>query len=210
MASIQSWLDLADTATLQGRRYKAHDVLFRQGEAVSQMFMLEAGRVQLVRYLGDGSSVTLHVARSGETFAEASLFAASYHCDAVAETDCLVHTVSKAELLATMSTNSEATLALAKHLAFQVRDLRAKFEVHNIRSLPDRLMAWMRMHAQGNPPVLMLDRNWTDIAAEVGFTREAIYRALSLLEKREQIRRTKGTIILVGEEKASKLARMQL
>jgi CRP-like cAMP-binding protein len=178
-----SWLELPDTVKRHHQSFKAGDVLFHQGEMVSSVFHLESGRVQLIRHLEDGSSVVLHVARDGGTFAEASLFAQTYHCDAVAEVDSSVLMISKRDILSVIGASADGALALAKLLAFQVRDLRAKLEMRSIRSASERVLAWFRMQASGNPPTVVLDRNWTDISAEVGLSREVLYRTLPLLEK---------------------------
>lgn len=194
---MHSWLELSDAVKWQRRTFRARDVLFHQGEKVSSIFYVESGRVQLIRNLEDGSSVVLHVAHDGGTFAEASLFATTYHCDAVAEVDSSVLTISKRDLLSVIGTTTDSALALAKLLAFQVRDLRAKLEMRSIRSASDRLLAWLRMQATGNPPNVALDRNWTIVAAEIGLTREVLYRTLSMLQKEGRVSRAPGIIVLL-------------
>lgn len=150
-----------------------------------------------MRHLDDGSGVTLHVARAGDSFAEAALFAVRYHCDAVAETDSLVQAVPKADLLAALKREPEAMLGYARHLSRQVRDLRARLELRNIRSAQLRLLAWLRLNALGEPPMVTLDRPWTEIAPELGLTHEAVYRALAALQKARKIRRQKDMIQII-------------
>jgi CRP-like cAMP-binding protein len=64
-----------------------------------------------VRHAIDGSEVTLHVARDGETFAEASLFAARYHCDAIADLPSTVLQFDKAAVLASLAADPERSCA---------------------------------------------------------------------------------------------------
>src|ERR1700681_3317191 len=64
--------------------------VFRQGDPAAAVFLVETGQVRLVRFLADATPLVLHVAAAGDSFAEASLSAAHYHCDAVAETDAVV------------------------------------------------------------------------------------------------------------------------
>lgn len=180
------------------RNYARGEAVFRQGDRADALFLVEAGRVRLTRSLEDGSSVTLHVADAGESFAEASLSARHYHCDAVAETDSLVVVVPKADLLTALAAEPGESLALAAALATQVRDLRTGLELRNIRSAPARVLAWLRLHASGNPPAVSLRRSWSLIAEELGLTREAVYRALAALERQGCIRRDDGTIGLLG------------
>jgi CRP-like cAMP-binding protein len=60
------------------------ELLFRQGDPATAIYKVESGRLRLIRRTVDDHLVTLHTARRGEFFAEASLFADAYHCDAVA------------------------------------------------------------------------------------------------------------------------------
>lgn len=61
--------------------------LFRREDAVHSMFLVRSGLIALERPMADGTALTLHVATNGKALAEASLFAKTYHCDAVARTD---------------------------------------------------------------------------------------------------------------------------
>ena len=181
-------------AVLRPSRAMRHHVkrgaaVFRQGDAALAVFIVEKGRVRLVRMLTDGSALILHVAQAGESFAEASLSAVHYHCDAIAETDAAVLALPKADLLAALTNDPGGCLALALTLAAQVRDLRTRLELRNIRSASERVLAWLRLHARGNPPHVATDRSWTLIADELGLTREALYRTLAKLERQQRINR---------------------
>jgi Cyclic nucleotide-binding domain len=79
--------------------------LLRQGDPALAVYVVEAGRVRLSRMLADGAPLILYVADAGESFAEASLSATHYHCDANAETDPVVLALPKTDLLALMTTD---------------------------------------------------------------------------------------------------------
>ena len=190
------WLSLVDPARTGRRRLAAGETLFRQGDAPAAIYVVREGRVRLVRHLNDGAAVALHVAQANETVAEAALFADAYHCDAVAEAPSDVTVLPQADLLAALEADPQAALALAKGFAAQVRDLRAQLELRSIRSAPERILFWLRQRANGAPPTARVDRPWTEIAAEIGLTHEAIYRALAALEGRGLIRRRPGLIVL--------------
>jgi CRP-like cAMP-binding protein len=178
------------------RKLAPGEALFRQGDATVAIYIVRDGRVRLVRHLADGSTLALHAAQADETLAEAALFADAYHCDAVAEIPSTVTIVPKAELLAALEVDPQASLALAKGLAARVRDLRAQLELRNIRSAPERVLGWLRMRAIGSPPAVRIDRPWTEIAAEIGLTHEVIYRALAGLERDGRIKRDHALITL--------------
>ena len=144
----------------------------------------------------------LHVAFPGDTFAEASVFAGAYHCDAVAEVPSEVASVPKGDFLAALASDNQASLGFARLLAAQVRDLRARAELRAIHSAPERIVAWLRMRATGNPPLAVIDRTWTEIAAELDLTREAVYRSLAALEREGRIVRHESAVTLVGAHPA--------
>src|SRR5262245_41544234 len=94
--------------------------LFRQGDKAEAVFVIESGRLALVRHAVDGRRLVLHVARAGDSFAEAALFAETYHCDAVAEATSRVAAIPKAPLLAAFAKDSRLVQALTGRLARQV------------------------------------------------------------------------------------------
>jgi CRP-like cAMP-binding protein len=171
--------------------------VFHQGDPADAVFLVEAGRVRLARALADGTPLVLYVAEVGESFAEASLSAAHYHCDAIAETDGVVLALPKTDLLAALAADPAECLALALALAAQVRDLRARLELRNIRSATERVLAWLRLHASGDPPHVPIRRSWTQVADEVGLTREAVYRSLATLEQQGRINRNATLVHLI-------------
>ena len=179
-------------------RFGRGSAVFRQGDPVSAVFLVETGRVRLTRVLADGMSLILHVAEAGHSFAEASLSAIQYHCDATAELDSIVLALPKPDLLAALAADPTECLALTLALAAQVRDLRAWLELRNVRSATERVLAWLRLHASGNPPTVVLRRSWTQIAGELGLTREAIYRSLARLEQQGRITRQAGVVCLLA------------
>ncbi len=170
--------------------------VFRQGDPALAVYVVEAGRVRLSRMLADGAPLVLHVANAGESFAEASLSATHYHCDAIAETDSVVLALPKTDLLALMTTDPAKGVAFALALASQVRDLRTRLELRTVRSAKERVLAWLRLHAEGDPPRVLQNRSWTLIAEELGLTREAVYRALAMLERERRIGRRDGVVSL--------------
>src|SRR5215467_360088 len=71
------------------------ELLFRQGDPAAAIYKVESGRLRLIRRTVDDHLVILHTARRGEFFAEASLFADAYHCDAVAAAQSIVRVYQK-------------------------------------------------------------------------------------------------------------------
>ena len=179
-------------------RLERGSAVFRQDDTATAIYIVESGRVRLARVMADGAALVLQVADAGQSFAEAALSAARYHCDATAELDSTVLRLPKRDLLAALAADPAQALALALAFASQVRDLRAWLELRNIRSATQRLLAWLHLRASGSPPQVSVTHSWTLIAAELGLSREAVYRSLTALERDGRIARSATAIRLLG------------
>lgn len=175
----------------------AGDALFRRGDETFGIFFLASGKLRMQRVTADGGVVSLHVARPGELFAEASLFAERYQCDAVAESDCEVWRYPKAELESRLRTDSSRLWAFAAVLASGLHSLRLRYEIKQIRSAPDRVLQFLKLRSDAGG-VFHVGGSLKDIAPELGLSHEAFYRALSKLVRDKQVSRSRGNIRLTG------------
>ena len=170
--------------------------LFRQGDPVSGIFAVVEGRVRLVRYSRDGVVSVLHVAAPGDTFAEAALFSDVYHCDAVADVPSAIAVIPKEAILKAFAANPDVATAFMARLARQVQALRSRLEMRNIRSATERVLQYLLLLSAPGQRVVTFDRCFKDVAAEVGLTHEAFYRALSVLDTKGKIERN-GRVIRI-------------
>lgn len=188
---------LNDVAGAKIATFRAGDSIFKQGARASTIFQVRAGKVALERHLADGAIVTIATAGPEETFAEAALFSDRYHCEAVARVDCEVLKAPAGAIRARLESDPQLACAAAVFFARQVRDLRTRLELQRVKRAPDRLLAWLRWRASGNPPTIAVADPWSRIAGEVGLTPEALYRALRTLESAGFIeRRGRETVVL--------------
>jgi CRP-like cAMP-binding protein len=182
------------------RRLDAGETLFNQGDRAVAIYRVDSGRLRLVRRTSDDHLVILHTARRAEFFAEAALFAETYHCDAVAAAPSRVRLYPKAEIIALLRTEPALAEAFMTRLAHQLQELRARMELRNIRSARERLLQYLRLRAgpdgRGRACSIPVEGQLQDIAAEIGMTREALYRTLAALEADGSIARTQTAIVL--------------
>lgn len=181
------------------RALEAGEYLFRQGDRSFGIFLMGSGRVRLQRATPDGSVISIHLARAGELFAEASLFSERYHCDAVAEVGGEVWCYPKEALSARLRAEPEALWAFARELARHVQTVRLRYEIKHVRSATKRVLQFLRLSCSENG-VFHLPGVLKDVAADVGLTHEAFYRALATLEKQGRIARSAGAIRLIGRQ----------
>lgn len=178
--------------------FDAGAVVFRQGDQATAIFQVRTGVVSLVRHIADGGLLTVATAGAKETFAEASLFASHYHCDAVARVQSSVLAVPSKALREHLSAKPEDAVAFARFLSSQVRDLRGRLEILRIKRASERVMAWLRWRAHGTPPTVEAGDAWSRVATELGLTPEAFYRTLAALEKAKLIERRGREITIVA------------
>lgn len=196
-----TWLPASVRAAATDRKLKAGEALFRLGDKTFGFFEVLSGRVRLARVDRGGREVVLYVAGAGDTIAEASLFSASYHCDAIAPTGVTVRVYPKTAVLAAFDKDRKAAQAFTATLARQVMNLRTRIEQRNIRSARDRLRHYLQVNADADGRTVLLTGTLKDLAAELGLTHEALYRTLATLERSGEIKRGKGKIVLAGKKR---------
>ena len=194
---VKDWLPATLRAAAVDRKLKAGEVLFRLGDKAAGLCEVISGRVRLARVDRSGHEIVLHVAGPGETLAEASLFSASYHCDAIANTNASVRVYPKRDILAAFERDPRAMQAFSAMLAHQVMSLRTRIEQRNIRSARERVRHYLVLNAGTDSRSVELMGALKDIAAELGLTHEVLYRTLAALERSGEIKRSRGKITLV-------------
>ena len=182
------------------RELGAGEALFEQGDRAAAIYKVESGRLRLVRRTVDDHLVILHTACRREFFAEASLFAATYHCDAVAAEPSRIRVYPKAKVMEALRTDPVLAPAFMARLAHQLQELRARMELRSIHSARERVLQYLRLRADLDRRSIAIEGQLQDIAAEIGITREALYRTLAPLEAEGSIAREGSAIALKKPE----------
>jgi CRP-like cAMP-binding protein len=178
------------------RKLQRGESLFRSGDATIGLYEVRSGRINLLRVDQSGREIVLYSATAGETFAEASLFSTTYHCDAIASTAAVARLYPKATVLRELTGNPAAARSFMAGLAYQVMDLRTRLERRNIRSARERVRHFLLLNAGADRRTVALPGTLKDLAADLGLTHEALYRALARMAAEGEIRRLDGKIQL--------------
>lgn len=173
------------------------EMLFATGDRAERLYVVDDGRLLLRRHAADGATLTLHVARAGNTLAEASLFSPSYHCDAIAEIPSRVLAYPKHDLLRAIRGDAAVAVKFLSAFAGQIQTLRGQVQLVTIRSARDRVLAYIRARVPPGRRRTEIDGSWKAVAAEIGLTHEAVYRALAGLEGEGRIRR-RGRVVTLA------------
>lgn len=106
--------------------------------------------------------------------AEASVYSETYHCDSIVTEAATLSALPKTAFVAALRDDSDLALAWSAMLARSVQAARVRAEIRSLPKVADRFDAWLdEGHA------LPEKGFWQDVAAELGVTREALYRELA-------------------------------
>lgn len=173
IAIMSDWL-LQLFSNAPRKRVKKGRPLFHTGDAVSKVFLVLEGQIDLVRVTQAGNEIALQSAGKGDVLAEASAYSNNYHCDAVARTDSKVAHLGKQAFKDLLATNRTWAENWAAGLAHSVQQARLNTEVRSLKKVANRLDFWLMVHS-GLPE----ERHIKDVAAEIGVSPEALYRELA-------------------------------
>ena len=191
------WISTAVRAAASERQLAPGQALFLAGGRSAGFYEVVSGKVRLIRVDRSGREAVLQTASAGETLAEASLFAAAYHCDAIAATDAVVRLFPKSVMLAELARNPELARAFMAMLARQVMALRMRLETRNIHSASERVRHFLAVHAGADGRTVSLSGTVKQLAADLGLTHEALYRTLARMENAGEIKRDGAVIRIV-------------
>ncbi|MBK8840309.1 MAG: Crp/Fnr family transcriptional regulator [Hyphomonadaceae bacterium] len=162
----------------QQSTYEQGRHLFRRDDPVQNMFLIESGAVQLIRAHRGGGALVLQRASAGSILAEASLFTTSYHCDAITTELVRATLIARRALRKLFLSNPEFAQAWAIHLSGEVRNARRRAEILSLRTVAERLDAWIAEHGR-----LPDKGGWRGVALEIGASPEALYREIARRRK---------------------------
>lgn len=147
--------------------------LFFTGDPVTEVFLVRAGQVGLRRVSHEGAEMFLQTARPGEVIAEGSVYSERYHCDGVAMRPSRVAVLPRDRFRDRLRQDPRLMELWSARLAHAVQAARLRAEIRGLRTVSERLDAWLGLQG-GLPP----RGRWQEVAAELGVSREALYREL--------------------------------
>jgi CRP-like cAMP-binding protein len=157
------------------RRLSAAETLFHLGDRVRNVYVVTSGELRLNRPLPHGALLTMQRARPDEVLAEASLFHARYHCDAVAVVPSEVAMIPKETFLDNLNANPSFAAAFCGHLAREVQRTRGRAEILSLKTVSERLDGWLEFNGKSLP----LKGQGRRIASEINVSPEALYREIA-------------------------------
>jgi len=153
--------------------------VFSQGDTPRSMFVVVSGEVHLLRRSHSGAEIILQRNRRG-VVAEASFDQPSYHCDAIAALPSELLEIPLRSFAAALSSDAFRARWIG-HLSRELRRVRAQVERLGLKTAEERIVHYIETEgAKGAIRLAGTRKGW---AAELGLTHEALYRALSRMQR---------------------------
>lgn len=176
------------------KQFNAEDVVFRDGGKVSHIYFIAEGEVRVERYLSTGQPLVFFRATSGSALSEVELFVEKHPYTAIATVKSRLVLVKKERLLDHIRRDQTFLEQLFFCMAWRYNDALMLRELSSIRSADERLLMWFEWQVNMGKREFHLEGRMGGLGADLGLTRESVYRSLARFEKRKFIERHKGFI----------------
>jgi CRP/FNR family cyclic AMP-dependent transcriptional regulator len=192
-----------DEATLERVRRFIHiararrgDILFRKGEPGCFLMIVVEGAVKIVSPAADGREILLNVMRAGDMFGEISLLDGGPRtADAVAQTDCVLATINRRDIVALIKDNACVAMKFALYLCKTLRHTSDHIDGVMFLDVPTRLArALQRIGGETNAPVGLTQR---ELGQMIGVSRETVNQVLGDWRFRNLIRVDRNGIVVL-------------
>jgi CRP/FNR family transcriptional regulator len=178
------------------RSLDAGEYLFHEGDPSTGFFVVQSGVVNVHRVNAAGKEQVIHLFRSGESFAEATLATdRGYPADARALEPTRVLHIQKAGFMGVLRDQPGLALRMLGSMSLRLRTLVGQLEDLTLKDVETRLANWLLKRCpdpRGKTPVRVdLKSTKRVLAAELGTVSETLSRTLAKF--REQ-----GLILVAG------------
>ncbi len=185
------------------KTFKKDQVVFSQGDAADQMFLLKAGRVKLGKITAEGNEITLDIRKAGDFLGESLLIEeADYPLTALCLEDTLTCGFTKAAFEKLILENSNIGLQVIKNLSNRIAWLTERVGSFSLTNLEDRLYQVLtqvaREHGVESPRGFSIQFPLTheELGFLVGAHRVSITKAMKALKEAGRILQEGKTLIL--------------
>ena len=199
--------DLAQVA--RQRRFERAQVIYIEGDAAENIFVLEAGWVKATRMTREGREQAMAFLRPGEIFGDIAVFIEEPYPATVTALESLdVWVIPSQAFLNLIKQHPELAMAVIRRLGKRLMYFIGLVEDLSLRSVEARLAHTLLRHAESQEGKLFVPRReWTtfdEMAVRLGTVRDVLSRALKTLEGEGLLRVEKQAIILLDTDGLAK------
>ncbi|MDT3358221.1 MAG: Crp/Fnr family transcriptional regulator [Spirochaetota bacterium] len=189
------------------RELEADEVLFREGDASENLYIVRSGSLKLVRYSVDGREMLLDTLFPGDFYGSDGLFApGTVQESAIAEQGCGICMIQGEELKQLMLADPSISLKVMTYLNTKLDQYRQQLEMLSTKDVTKRICMYLHQRVVRSASAeLFLSQE--DIGNATHLTKETVNRKLAVLQEQQIIRITgKKKITIADLAKLKELA----
>ena len=183
---------------VKGYQVTKNSVIHHEGDTCESIGVIVSGKVDVVSYSFQGKELILNSLKAGEIFGNNLIFSSEpiYKGDVIAKEKCVIAFINKENLLFLLQNNKDFLELYLKAQSDFGKSLNARIQLLSFTNAEERL----QYYASKNDNVIIF-KNVTTLAAQIGIQRETLSRLLTSLVKRHLIKKEKGKITFVKKKR---------
>lgn len=183
---------------VKGYQVTKNSVIHHEGDTCESIGVIVSGKVDVVSYSFQGKELILNSLKAGEIFGNNLIFSSEpiYKGDVIAKEKCVIAFINKENLLFLLQNNKDFLELYLKAQSDFGKSLNARIQLLSFTNAEERL----QYYASKNDNVIIF-KNVTTLAAQIGIQRETLSRLLTSLVKRHLIKKEKGKITFIKKKR---------
>jgi CRP/FNR family transcriptional regulator len=190
--------ELADLAV--NYSFMPNEFIFWDGDAPDWLYMVEEGKVKVIKHSSLGKEFIIAFFGPGEMFGEVAVFENKpYPASAQAVVETRVLGIQRDKFLSFLAHRPQVALRIINVLGGRLRDAQSRLRDLAGERVEQRLASTLLMLSAKLGPTLPFTRQ--ELADMTGTTIETAIRTLSQMKDRAIIRTVRGKVIILNEAK---------
>ncbi|MGZ8919959.1 MAG: Crp/Fnr family transcriptional regulator [Limisphaerales bacterium] len=209
-ADLEKIVPITILKTLEKNEY-----LFRQGEPSQGFYIVQRGAINVHRVNAAGKEQVIHIFRTGESMAEASLATSTgYPADARAVETSQVLLIQKSGILDLIKGQPDLALRMLSSMALHLRVLVGQIEDISLKNVETRMANWLLKRCpeseSTNPVIVHLTSTKRVLAAELGTVSETLSRTFSKFRELKLITVKGSNVTILNPARLKKMLSEQM
>ncbi len=183
---------------VNGYQVTKNSVIAHEGDVCENIGIIVSGKVDIISYAFKGKEMLLNSLKAGDVFGNNLLFSSDpiYRGDVVAKEKCVIAFINKENLVYLLQNNQDFLNLYLQAQSDFGKSLNARIQLLSFTNAEERLF----YYASKNDNIIIF-KNVTALAAQIGIQRETLSRLLTSLVKRHLIKKEKGKITFLKKRR---------
>ena len=183
---------------VNGYQVTKNSVIAHEGDVCENIGIIVSGKIDIVSYAFKGKEMLLNSLKAGDIFGYNLIFSSDpvYRGDVIAKEKCVIAFINKENLVFLLQNNQDFLKLYLQAQSDFGKSLNARIQLLSFTNAEERLF----YYASKNDNVIIF-KNVTALAAQIGIQRETLSRLLTSLVNRHLIKKEKGKITFIKKRR---------